>query len=220
MFIKHLLGITLFLFIFMASQVSEAQHCPPVFESYLSGISVKKAEGLIKFKLEYTLQGGAGQDAYQAYLLAYLDRDADKVPAPAPKDLIDTKTVLVLDTALIKRNKHGVFDFEFQIDGEELAKKMIAHKKLTEKDQIMYGDYGVYKDQVRIAVFIPLLDDKKYSVIDGLPEDRHYCNYGHERALLFQTLPYNLSINFGIVRAVRLPKGNFKIEINGDKPAK
>ncbi len=198
----------------------QAQHCQPIYESYLSLISVQQAKGRIKFRLQYTVQGGPGQSAYQAYWLAYLEKDAARVPAPAPKDVIDTEAALALHTELIRRNKEGVFDLEFEIAGGDLAKKMIAHRKLTEKDRTVNGGWGMYKDRIRIAVFIPLLDDKKYSVIEGLPKDRHYCNYDDDRALLFQTLPYRLSMHFGIVRALTRKPGRFIIEVNGDKPAK
>lgn len=198
------------------SATAEAQHCAPIYESYLSEISVKKSEETIRFRFEYMLQGGRGQNAYQAYVLAYLERDAARVPAPAPDDLIDPAAAVVLHTQRIQRNERGSFDLEFHIDGDELARKMIAHGRLTEKDRTEHGGWGVYQERVRIAVFVPFLEDRTYSVMDGLPEDRHECNYGGDRALLFQTLPYRMSIHFGIVRAASVPEGVFRIEINGE----
>jgi hypothetical protein len=170
--------------------------------------------------LEYTIEGGRGQDAYQAYLLAYLEKDAARVPAPAPADLVDKDAALILHTQVIKRNKAGTFDLEFEMSDDEFAKKVIAGKKLTDKDREAFGGWGVYKDRIRIAVFVPLLDDKKYSVLEGLPEDRHYCNYENDRALLFQALPFRLSMHFGVVRAWDTAAGTYAIEINGDRPDK
>ncbi len=194
-----------------------AQHCAPIYESYLNEISLKRSEDGLEFRVQYTVRGGAGQDAYQAYVLAYLERDAARVPAPSPGDYIGKSIALVLHTQLIKRNEEGVFDLEYQIDGNELAKKMIAHRRLTENDRVENGGWGVYRDRVRIAVFVPWLDDETYSVIEGLPEDRHCCNYSHASELLFQTLPYRLTIHFGIVKAWRVEEGTFVIEINGDR---
>jgi len=194
-----------------------AQHCAPIYESYLNAISLERSEDGIEFRVQYKVRGGAGQDAYQAYVLAYLERDAARVPAPSPGDYIDKSVAFVLHTQLIKRNEKGVFDLEYQIDGNELAKKMIAHRRLTESDRMENGGWGVYRDRVRIAVFVPWLDDEKYSVIEGLPEDRHCCNYSHAPELLFQTLPYRLTIHFGIVKAWSVEEGTFVIEINGDR---
>lgn len=196
-----------------------AQHCPPLYECYLNSTSVKKLDGVLKFRSEMTIEGGRGQAAFQAYLIAYLERDHARVPARLPKDVIDPEVALVVQTKLIKRNKERVFPIEFSIAQAELAKKVIAHRKLTEKDRTAHGGWGVYKDRIRVAVFVPLLDDKLWSVIEGLPEDRHFCNYTHERAMLFQTLPYRLSMRFGVVRARQLAEGTVRMQINGDRPS-
>ncbi len=139
---------TLLLLVF--SHAAAAQHCPPVHESYLSEISLKQPKDGIKFRLEYTLRGGAGQDAFQAYLLAYLERDAARVPAPAPRDYIPTDGALVLHTQLITRNEDGAFDIEFQIEGDDLAKRMIAHRGLSEEDRLLSGGWGVYQGSVEL----------------------------------------------------------------------
>src|SRR4051794_22555604 len=80
------------------------------------------------------------------------------------------------------------------------------------------GGWGSFKDRFRLAVFIPFLEDRSYSVLDDLPEDKHECNYARERALLFQPLPYAFSIHFGTVQAVRLAEGDYYIQINQAKP--
>lgn len=36
---------------------------------------------------------------------------------------------------------------------------------------------------------MPWLEDVKYSVLPGLPENRHECDYHNTRALVFQELP-------------------------------
>ena len=201
----------------LLGQPAWAQHCAPVYESYLSEVSLKRADGQLKLQLEYTLEGGRGQDAYQAYVLAYLERDAARVPAPKLGDSIGPGAGLVLHTQLIERNEEGAFELAYEIGEDELAKQMIAHGKLGEDDRSQNGGWGAYRDRVRFAVFVPWLDDEEHSVIEGLPEDRHCCNYTDAPELLFQTLPYRMRISFGIVEARRIEDGTFRIEVNGDR---
>jgi len=197
-----------------------AQHCPPIVESYLSEISVKHKEGAIAIRVEYTKNGGQPKKKYQAYVVAYLEKNRKDVPAAAPKAVLDSKVALILHSQLIERDSKGRYGLKLELDHNELAKKIIDHRKLTEDDRTNYGGWGQYNDKIRIAMFIPFLEDKAYSNMEGLPDDKHECNYKRERALLFQELPYALSIHFGIVQAVKLEKSKFHIQINGDKPAK
>ncbi|MDF1798671.1 MAG: hypothetical protein P1V81_05810 [Planctomycetota bacterium] len=201
----------------LLGQPALAQHCAPVVESYLSEVSLKRVDGQLELRAEYTLDGGRGQDAFQAYVLAYLERDAARVPAPALADSIGPEAALVLHTQVIERSDDGAFDLAFEIDEGELAKLMIAHGKLGEDDRVETGGWGAYRDRVRLAVFVPWLDDEQHSVLEGLPEDRHCCNYSHAPELLFQSLPYRLRISYGIVKAHRLEDGAFAIEIHGDR---
>jgi hypothetical protein len=181
---------------------------------------VKRDESSVEFRLEYTKRGGQPKARYQAYLLAYLDKNASHVPAEAAHDLIDKESMLVLHTGPIERNENGTYEFHFKIDADELAKKVIAHAGLTEKDRESSGGWGSYKGKVRIAVVVPFLEDEKYSVLSGLPEDKHECNYANDQALLFQELPGALSIHFGIVDGTELPPETHKIKVNGDKRSK
>ncbi len=205
------------------ASAAAAQHCPPIYETYLSEVSLKHVEGgSLRFQIEYTKHGGQYKDAYQGYLLAYLDRDADMVPPKPPEDTSDEsyddmidERVVILKTALMKRSEDDRrFDFEFEIDCDELAEKMIEHGKLTEEDRLSNGGWGMYNFQIRIAFFVPFLENEKYSNVDGLPEKKHECNYLNRRALIFQELPYELGIHFGIVQAYRLEEGQHHIQIN------
>jgi hypothetical protein len=189
-------------------------------ESYLSEISVKHADESIAVRVEYTKNGGQPRTRYQAYLLAYLAKNKAEVPSAPPKPVINQDVVVILHTQQIERNQRGRYDMEVRLNRDEFAKKMIKHGQLAEKDRTNYGGWGQYNDKIRIAVFIPFLEDQQYSNLKGLPEDKHECNYSHERALLFQELPYSFSMHFGIVQAVRLEEGRLHIEINGDKPKK
>lgn len=213
---KRLLAILSLLL--LACPDTPAQHCAPLYESYLTGISIRRHDGKVKLNVEHRINGGGGQDRFQAYVVAFFEKDEKRVPAPAPGDLLDPGAAVVLHTQVVKRTEDGVFPLGFSIDEDALAKKMIAHGKLVKKDQEVVGGWGSYKPRFRLAIFVPLLDDRKYSVLKGLPRDRHFCNYTDERAMLFQTLPYRLSIHFGIVRAWRTEEGKHAIQINGALP--
>ena len=201
------------------SAPATAQHCAPIVESYLSQISVKPdaKRKAIDLKVEYSKTGGRSHPKYQAYLLAYLTKNENAALSPPPADLINKKVVCVLHTQLIERNKDGGYDFAAQLNRNDLAKKIIE-LGLTEKDRFGDAAWGGYKDAFRIAVFVPFLEDKTYSLLKGLPEDRHECNYMRDRALLFQRLPYYFSIHYGSVLGEELPKGDFDILIGSDEP--
>jgi hypothetical protein len=196
--------------------VASAQHCAPIVESYLSAISVRHEGERIRFHVEYRKNGGLPKAGYQGYLLAYLDRDAGKIPGGRPGDVIDENLVVILHTGRIERKPDGAYALDFEIASDDLAKRMIAHGKLGEGDRDLNGGWGSYRDRIRLAVFIPFLEDQKYSKAADLPRDKHECNYRNDRALLWQPLPYALGIHFGIVQAVELPPGRHAIQIQSD----
>jgi hypothetical protein len=193
--------------------VGRAQHCAPIDESYLAQVALRHEQRDLRLHVEYAKSGGQRKDAYQAYVIAYLDRDASLVPAPAPKALLDTDKILVLHTQVIRRNESGTYDLDFAISEDDLAKKIIAHAKLGDADRSAPGGWGTYAPRIQLAVFVPFLEDAKYSVLEGLPKDKHECNYENARALLFQTLPYALRIHYGIVRATSQPEGTYRVLI-------
>jgi hypothetical protein len=199
---------------------AEAQHCPPIGESYLSQVSIKHdaEDQALDLKLEYSKTGGQPKEKYQIYLLAYLEKNADRVPAPIPADPIDRQVVCVLHTQAIEGNDRGTYEFQRRLPMTELAKSVIELGRLTDKDQDDFGGWGVFKDRFQLAVFIPYLDDQKYSVLDELPAEKHKCPTAGQRELLFQQLPYSLSIHFGTVLGAELPKGAYHIQINQTKP--
>ena len=91
--------------------VLRAQCCAPLYQTYLSEFSmrVERAENpnadTLRIHVQYAKEGARAAAAYQGYLIAYLDRDAGKVPAPAPADVIDPSRVVVLHTQLMKRRE-------------------------------------------------------------------------------------------------------------------
>lgn len=213
----------LFCFVNMVT-AAEAQHCAPIVESYLSEISIKHNEErqALDLTVEYSKAGGRPMSKYQIYLLAYLAKDDDHVPAPLPAAFIDERVVRVLHTEAIERNKDGNYDLRLRLNMNELAQKIIELGRLTEEDRVNHGGWGSFKDKFRLAVFVPFLEDSTYSVLDSLPEDKHECNYLDDRALLFQPLPYSFSIHFGTVLAVpwQLKEGDYRIQINQTRPVK
>jgi hypothetical protein len=171
---------------------AQAQHCAGITESYLSEISVKHVKDSLKIKCEYYKQGGRTKEAYQAYLLAYLDEHANKINQSSGEEFFDPEFVEVLHTQVITRDAEDGYKLEFAISNEDFAKMLIKKKPIGDKRRSTGG--GFYLDNVRLAVFIPFLEDKKYALLKGLPEDRHECNYSGVKALLFQPLPSSLSI--------------------------
>ena len=206
--------------IFLLEPLARAQHCAPITQSYLSEISVKHVGTSVKVRVEYTKQGGQLKQAYQGYLLAYMDRHDPKLPPLEPEPLIDKSFMLPLHTQLMKRNADGRYEMEVTLDPNDFARRIIKHAGLTDGNQVDSGGWGSYDQSVRLAVFVPFLEDREHSTLEGLPEDRHECNYADERALVYQTLPYEFRICFGVVQAVKLKDGEYRIEINSAKPPK
>lgn len=178
-----------------------AQHCAPLYQTYLSEVSMrveeseKPADDMLRIHVQYAKDGGQMPAAYQGYLIGYLDRNAGKVPAPAPAELLDPTAMVVLHTQLVKRREKDntpgphTYDLDFEIRCKELVEKLVEHGKLGAADRRDMNGWHHYKDQIRFALFVPWLEDEKYSVLPGLPADRHECNYQHARALVFQELP-------------------------------
>ncbi|MCA8965046.1 MAG: hypothetical protein KDC48_09160 [Planctomycetes bacterium] len=223
--------------------VAVAQHCAPLYESYLSEVTIKRvraekpSDDTIRIHAQYAKEGGDPPPAYQGYLIAYVDRAADKVPAAAPADIIDPKAALVLHTQLMKLHSPGssaldasgrgngsekaedvpwTYDLDFEIRCEELADKVIAHAKLGEKDREDWTNWYHYKDHIRFALFVPWLDDAKYSVMEGLREDRHECNYFDDRALLFQELPFRVRV---LTSRSKTTRGRVWLQVNSERAA-
>lgn len=192
-------------------QGAYAQHCAGITESYLSEISIKHVKDTLKIKCEYYKVGGRKKEAYQAYLLAYLDQHANKVNQSGSAEFFDPESVQVLHTQVIQRDEEGVYKLEFAISNEDFVKMMFKKKRLLEEDQSSSRDY--YDAKVRLAVFIPFLEDAKYAVLKGLPEDRHECNYRGLKALLFQQLPPSVNM-------VVTGRGTHKIDLNSNQSAK
>lgn len=178
-----------------------AQHCAPLYQTYLSEVSMRivraeqPADDKLRIHVQYAKEGGQDPAAYQGYLIAYLDRNAAKVPAPAPADVLDPTAMVILHTQLMQRreqkNSPGpqTYDLDFEISCAELVQKLVAHGKFGAADRDDRNGWFRYRDRIRFALFVPWLEDKKYSVLPGLPEDRHECNYLGSRALVFQELP-------------------------------
>jgi hypothetical protein len=205
-----------------SSGPARAQHCAPLYETWLSDVSLEHVEHSLRIHVRFAKEGGAGpKDAYQGYLVAYLARDEAKVPAPPPGDVLDPKVALVLHTQVMRRNEKRdargpwTWDLDCTIKDEELVDKLIALGNLGEKDREARDLWFYYKDRIRLAVFVPFLEDEKYSVLEGLPKERHECNYEADRALVFQALPYGLQF---LVSRSADTNGRVWVRVRSDKP--
>lgn len=198
----------------------KGQHCPPIYESYLESITIKHVKDGIALNIDYKKSGGQTKDAYQAYVLAYSHFDTDKLLELSPQEAIEAKVVSVVHTQLAKRQESGCYGIQCLLKTHDLVETMLKDSKLDLKQVEDSDGWKVFKGRVRLAVFIPFLDDKKFSTIDGSPEKKHECNYYGEDGLIFETLPHTLTVHFGIVQAFTIPDGEYYIEINGNRPVK
>ena len=104
---------------------------------------------------------------------------------------------MILDTKLIRRDEKGDYTYEYSVDSEKLAEKMV---KSLFKEEVETQDLKRWQpigDSIRLAVIVPFVADRKYSNDAAFPQDddaRHECNYGNWRALVIQELPFEISL--------------------------
>ena len=182
-------------------------------------------EGL-SIKVGYSKTGGRAKESYQAYVLAFSEKNFTKIEKLTPQQAIENGLATIVHTqiaaftaapdappAIQQVDESGEYRLAYELNTEQFVEKMIAAKQIEKTSDI--GGWQRFDDKLRLAIFIPFLDDKKYSVLDGLPNDKHECNYSGESALLFQKLTPKLTISFGVVRASKLKDGEHFIELNG-----
>jgi len=201
------------LILFFSEQIL-GQHCAPIIESWLSNITVNHENKNLNIELEYSKHGGQQKKAYQIYLIAYLEKDEKKVLNESLNNLRNDSLSVILKTGIISRTENGTYHFSYGIDVNKIVQVLKHAKLLKENEKEVYGGYGSYKNKFKLIVFIPFLEDKKYSTLKKLPKDKHECNYTKAKSLLFQALPYVFSVHFGIMQGKNLGKGNYYIQIN------
>lgn len=212
--IKHVIVLTL-LAVFFSTIKLQAQHCPPIVESYLSQTRIKHTDNGLQLSLRYSKTGGQRMAAYQAYIVAYSDKNSDKVFELTPQEAISKKLAIVVHTQLAQRNAEGEYEIEYQLNTQPFTQHLLKEKQLSLDATLDAGGWKSFDAPIRLAVFIPFLEDQEYSRIEGLPEKKHECNYGDESALYFDSLPHQLDICFGIVQAVQLANGEYYIQVRG-----
>ncbi|MFO0940276.1 MAG: hypothetical protein U0930_05860 [Pirellulales bacterium] len=176
---------------FHATNSSIAQHCSPIVETYLSSVTIGHSENEIDLSAVYSKLGGQPKSAYQAYLIAYSSSNSKRIAELTPQQVIKEKMAVVVDTKLIERDKVGSYPAAWKLRKSKFIKLLMEQKVISEYSA---ETRSLAKEEIYLAVFIPFLDDPEFSVIEGLPEDRHECNYGREAALLFETISTSLSI--------------------------
>lgn len=200
-------------------QALMGQHCPPIVESYLESVSVKHIDEGISLAIDYKKSGGQPKEAYQAYVVAYSHFDTNKLAEMSPQESIETKVASVVHTQLAKRQENGCYGIQCTLKTSDLVTTLLKDSQIDIEKIDNVGGWKSFKGRIRLAVFIPFLEDERFSVIEGLPEDKHECNYVGEDGLIFETLPQTFTFHFGIVQAVRLPEGEYYVQINGNRPS-
>jgi hypothetical protein len=232
-FLKYL-AITIFLSVFFECFL-KGQHCCPIVESYLGGISVEHSGDSIRFSLKYCKMGGSTKAfLYQSYLIAYLEKNESQLFALDSKDITKNNYSIVLINRLINSHQNDVgtlknneragnlfSNFAYQYPDKisfltnDLANKIIKEFKLNSaSDTVNVGGWCSYSEKFKIAFFVPFLEDTINSNNKKLPEYKHECNYDRRPYLLFQPLPYTFQIKFGSVIGVKFKKGDYYIHIN------
>ncbi len=197
------------------SQLMFGQHTAPIIESYLSKISVAHIGNDIKIGLEYSKTGGRLKKAYQIYLIAYLEKDETVVLKNSINNLKRDSLLVILVTDIIKKDEKALYYWEYSIATNKLINRLIQNNLLKENDKESFGGYGRYNDRFKIMVFIPFLNDEKYSTSRRLPKDKQDGRYKNEKHLLYHTLPYAFEVHFGVVQGKILGKGNYYIQVDG-----
>lgn len=179
-----------------------AQHCAPLFESYLNELSIREIDESLELQFVYAKTGGQHKRTYQAYLVAFLDEDFD--PKHIEGDIIDPNSMVVLKTSLIERKGETEGRYAFKYSGElkELSDKLLELRKRrqanSEKQDDSEENAQASEEKapviLRMFFFVPYLEDETYSTLEGLPEEKHECNYRGAKALIIQKLPYEIVI--------------------------
>jgi len=192
---------------------------------------VRRTKDGLVFKFGYAKTGGQPKDSYQAYVLAFTDKNSEKISKLTPQQAIEDGLATIAHTQLAsfsvdakapravqQTDELGEYQITFKLDTEKFVKKMLDAKHLGSSTNT--GGWQQFDDKIRLAVFIPFLDDEKYSIHEELPNDKHECNYRGGSALLFQPITQRLTVAFGVVRAFRLQDGKHFTELDGTRGRK
>lgn len=165
-----------------------AQHCGPLTESYLEECTMKHREKNLLVRCTYH-KVGVTHPAYQAYLVAFLHRDQERLLAEQTKPTIDLSKMLILNTKVIAENaEEQTYLYEASFSDAELIDKLKDWLATQDENPLKAPKSGAMVD-FRLALYIPYLEDTEHSNLEGLPGERHECNYRDEKGLLFQPLP-------------------------------
>ncbi|MBU6173889.1 MAG: right-handed parallel beta-helix repeat-containing protein, partial [Planctomycetes bacterium] len=159
--------------------------------------------------------GGKAKEAYQAYLLAYTHSKSQTVSEMTPHQGIAANRISVLETQLVTRNASGRYPIKWQLDTQRLVRKLVESGQLAQTRRFNERA-GSYIDPIRLAIFIPFLEDTQYSVIEGLPKDKHECNYTSQPALLFEAIPTRLGIRYFFEPPVAGEQFRYSIDLHSN----
>ncbi len=180
-----------------------AQHCAPITKTVLREISVIRIDSLLNFQFEFEKSGGQIKEAYQVYLLAYLEKNKNDVFKEEKNangwrlkqlvNIYNQNTTVILKRSIIKQSvkydktaEATIYGYSESLKIKEIFKKIIVCGKLKNENNC-WGEF-------KLAVFIPFLDDEKHSIDQPLPKDAHECNYEGRSFLILQELNYTFKI--------------------------
>jgi hypothetical protein len=210
-----LAGLLFFFFTWAVGSDAVAQHCAPITESYLSRTTIEHVPDGIALEATYSKTGGQRKEAYQAYLLAYAESKSKDLSELSPGQAIASNLVSVLDTQLVTRNAAGSYPTKWHLDTQRLVAKLLESDQISETRKFNERA-GIFIEPFRLAIFIPFLEDKQYSVIEGLPKDKHECNYTRQPALLFESIPTRLSIRFLVELPIERKQFRYSIDLHSN----
>lgn len=124
------------------------QHCPPIIESYFESIALKHRNGALAIEIDYRKTGGQQKSAYQAYILAYPQSNAEKISSASPQTALDSKLAVVVHTQLATLQKNNCYRIEWTFDDQEFVALMLK-QSLLDKNRINH--VGGYASRLRLS---------------------------------------------------------------------
>ena len=216
--------IPLFLFL-IASNAAQAQRDAPVWNCYLSPITVSAEDPNLSISFVLHKDGGPHEHIeQQGYVLLYLKaeervildaiRDADYVnkATQAKKaflnDLTERKLCAKLETKVSKkisdddreemaRDSGYRFPFEFQFDTEKLYQHLKSNTKFDETNTTISGKSTWYKEKFGLIVFAPV-NDSIYAdqISDKLTQTDDFANVMNTETSILYFKPLPYEFSF------------------------
>jgi hypothetical protein len=200
---------------------ARAQRDSPVWDSYLSPISVQAESGSLSADFLFHKNGGPHEHSeHQCYVLLYLKQDEqailktvsdavlvkkkDQDTKPFLKMLTQRKLVVTLETKVAKRISEDdreykchsgfCFPFKFKFDNETLLNELDKLANFDAENVTVSGKATWFNDDFKLMVFVPV-NDSVYSTLVS-PKLRKTYDFANvmddETSILYlRALPYS-----------------------------